>query len=91
MKLNPFSYTLIPGPRTHIGYDGYMIFVKADSDVSPSLCFAVYYDSEPKVWHISPVAYGNAGTQESNRMCVELFQCRMADIQDLLKKSDNED
>lgn len=86
MKLRPFSYAFVPGPETHIGYDGYVMFVKASSLIATPICFAVYYDSEPKVWYLNPVASSLLESQELLEICLELFQCRISDIEDLLRK-----
>lgn len=91
MKLRPYSYSLTPGPATKIGENGRVMFVTGESIIAEPICFAVYYDSDLHVWHLSPIAYKETEYAVGYEICLELFACREADIQGLLKKDNHED
>ena len=95
MKLLPFSYTFHAGRETKIGYDGYMMFIRATSPISSSIAFAVYYDGEPAVWHISPLPFGETGLADCTELCEQITKTRYDEILLLLveerMKNENKD
>lgn len=83
MKLLPFSYIFHPGPETKIGHSGYMMFIRATSPLGSAVAFAVYYDDNLHVWHVSPLAYGELQLLDSSQLCEELYAARKTEV-DLL-------
>lgn len=87
MKLLPFSYILHPGPETKIGHSGYMMFVRATSDIGKSVAFAVYYDTDLHVWHVSPLAYGELELLDAASLCDTIYATRKEEITLLLAEA----
>lgn len=80
MKLLPFSYELHPGPETQIGHCGYMMFIRATSQLGKAVAFAVYYDDNLRVWHVSALAYGELELLDASLLCDEIYAARKEEI-----------
>lgn len=87
MKLLPFSYELHPGPETQIGHCGYMMFIRATSQLGKAVAFAVYYDHNLYVWHVSALAYGELELLDASNLCDAIYAARKEEIALLLAEA----
>jgi hypothetical protein len=64
-----------------------MMFIRATSTLGKPVAFAVYYDNNLYVWHVSPLAYGELELPDASDLCDAIYAARKTEIVLLLAEA----